>query len=184
MISPARCAVQCAPHICQRPSGYRGPPDVFYDFHPAIFSLRLFRPQAQSLPPAIDSHPRLVTSTASASRSRSRGTSVDSIPPYYPVSVSPRLPQSTYATPRRCLCRHPPRHQQAHYCTTLTVCAPNINPCATPYFTTHGVYSSNVWVPVARGAPSCCWTPPPHYNSHGSTLTSRPPRYPLPYQQH
>ena len=44
MISPARCAVQCAPHICQRPSGYRGPPDVFYDFHPAIFSLRLFRP--------------------------------------------------------------------------------------------------------------------------------------------
>ena len=36
-------AVCCATHICQHPSGYRGPPDVFYDLHSAFLSLRLLR---------------------------------------------------------------------------------------------------------------------------------------------
>ena len=36
----------------------------------------------------------------------------------------------------------------------------------------------------APSCESCCSTPPPHYNSHGSTSASRPPRFPLPCQQH
>ena len=88
---PALCAVQrtsanAHPAIVDRLTCFT----TFTEFTrpSSVCDYSSLRPQAQSLPPAIDSHPRLVPSTAPASRSRSRVIGVDSIPRFAGFSHS------------------------------------------------------------------------------------------------